>query len=185
MTELRTYIRKLNNRLPEGSDFYKPETLTDYINESGERAFTAREWSFLEDTVEGNITKGKEWYEIPDSLQVGTVSRIVTTKDGKDEEYELVGSDFYFFERDDDTLVSVCTVQPSSENGSLTENIFLYPLPEPPATFSVTGMTKWRELINETDTSPTDILDDIIIDLAYAKCLQQARSFRQQGKLNE
>ncbi len=165
-SELQT---ELDNRIASAkvSGFWSSAMKKQWINTAGERACNYHRWKALEYALKTTTKANQEYYDYPSAFQEDSI--YYAEVDG--EEYTGVSWDDY---------------QNYKANGSTDKIIashdgFYFINPTPTVAdleIAIWGIRKWVKLVENTDTPVTPSeMDEAIIKLALATCLQKERRY--------
>jgi len=168
--KLSEFLTELNNRIAAAkvSGFWTDAMKKQWINKAGERVCNYHRWKALEYAVTTKTKANQEYYDYPDEFQEDSIYHLEV--DGK--EYTRCNNwdDYQNYKANESTdKVFV------SHDGFY----FINPTPEEAdLVIDLWGIRKWKKLVNDNDEAitPTE-LDEAIIKLALAICLQKERRY--------
>ncbi len=167
--KLSEFLTELNNRIAAAkvSGFWSDTMKKQWINTAGERVCNYRRWKALEYALKTVTKANQEYYDYPSEFQEDSIYYMEV--DGK----EHIG-------------VSWDDYQNYKANGSTdrvfaSHNSFYFINPTPikaDLELAIWGIRKWVKLVNNDDEpiTPSE-LDEPIIKLALATCLQKERRY--------
>lgn len=171
MTILSEFLTGLNNRISaaEVSGFWTPEMKKEWINTAGERVCNFKRWQCLEYALKTVTKADGEYYDYPEDFQENSIFMLSIGEDT--DEYILKSWDDYQAYRQ----------AGSSEKIFANHNGYYFINPTPTGNslvLSVWGIRKWEKLVGDTDETITPReMDEAIIKLALATCLQKERRY--------
>ncbi len=174
--KLSEFLTELNNRISAAkiSGFWNEAMKKQWLNNAGERVCNYYNWKALE---YAKFTKTKvdgEYYDYPDEFQENSIYHLEV--DSKKYTKIKKWSDYQACRINESTKKVFC-----SHNGFY----FIGPTPsEADLVIDIWGIKKWKKLVDNNDepVTPSE-LDESIVKLAFATCLQKAR--KRNGALDE
>lgn len=160
---------ELDNRIASAkvSGFWSSAMKKQWINTAGERACNYHSWKALEYALKTITKADQEYYDYPDAFQENSIYYMEV--DG--EEYIGVSWDDYQNYKANESTDRVF----ASHDGFY----FINPTPVvADLEIDIWGIRKWVKLVADADTTITPSeLDEAIVKLALATCLQKERRY--------
>lgn len=164
--ELQT---ELDNRIAAAkvSGFWSSAMKKQWINTSGERAANYFRWKKLEYALKTVTKANQEYYDYPDEFQEGS---IYFMKVNGEEHIEAEWDDYQEYKEEE-----------STDKIFASHDSFYFVNPTPTLAdleIEIHGIRKWVKLVENADTpiTPSE-MDDAIIKLSLAICLQKERRY--------
>ena len=164
--ELQT---ELDNRIAAAkvSGFWSSAMKKQWINTSGERAANYFRWKKLEYALKTVTKADQEYYDYPDEFQEGS---IYFMKVNGEEHIEAEWDDYQEYKEEE-----------STDKIFSSHDSFYFINPTPTLAdleIEIHGIRKWVKLVDNADTpiTPSE-MDDAIIKLSLAICLQKERRY--------